>query len=359
MMNHQLSILDSQDKGTRVMSFTEFSSRVLLLALVLAFGAARAWAASYCVATAADLQTALNQAAIGTDEVDYVSLVGGTYATDDNGGLPFTYVGTAIHVVYIQGGYGPGCESVGDASIIDGGHHTIPMQTHDIQGTVLVGRLTIQNGNGGGLMMNNSSGENGWAYVEDCIIRGNGGESFVGVFARTGNTGHVQLVNNLIVQNHATSTVAGAAVYGDNSSTAYIINNTIADNVNDDTSQPGGLFYVVAGGGTIANNIFWNNTLYGLVLNDPAVLTDNDIGTLGGSFSPGAGSSGNISVNPHFVDEVGQNYHLSSASTLAGTGTSALPYLPLDLDYHQMSHGGRVDPGAYQDTIFNCSYESN
>jgi hypothetical protein len=64
-------------------------------------------------------------------------------------------------------------------------------------------------------------------------------------------------------------------------------------------------------------------------------------------------------VNPHFIDAAAGNYRLSSASTLAGTGTNALPYLPSDLDYHQMSAGGSVDPGAYQDTIFNSTYESN
>ena len=333
---------------------------------ILVFVAARAaMAASYCVATAPDLQAALDAEAVDADEVGYVSIVAGTYFTDDNGGAPFTYSGTTAHAVYIQGGYGPGCGNGGPAAttILDGSHHTLVLQTHDVQGMVLVGHLTIQNGNGGGVAMNTAPGENGWAYVENSTIRANDGDYSVGLLAFTGNGGVVQLVNNLIEHNHATVARAGAAVFADNTSTAYIANNTVANNVNDDTSQPGGLFYQVAGGGAIINNVFWNNTSYGLVLNDPAVLTDNDYGSLGGTFSPGTGSSGNVSTNPHFMDESAENYRLSSASTLAGMGAGVGPggivFLDEDLDHHLPSSSGHIDPGAYQDTIFDNGYEAN
>jgi hypothetical protein len=336
----------------------------LLLALSLAASAPAAVAASFCVTTAAEFQDALDQAALDTGtDIDFVQLVGGTYSTADNGDLPFTYASASSHDLYVIGGYGPGCHSAGNPSVLDGANVSTVLETHAHNGaTVLVDMLTIQHGrvpatnghNGAGLRMNTDPGDDGSIIVSRCIIRDNHAASatFAGFLVVAANDGFVTFVNNLIAGNSAAVGNGAGGIYAGNSGTPYVAYNTVTGNTTDNDDDSGGLVFNGPNGGLILNNIFRSNTKYGLVLNFDATLISNDYGTLGGNGSPDQNSSGNLQVAADFVDAANDDYHLSGTSPLLGIGPTGLGFSGTDLDGHPLAQTGKVDLGAYQETIY-------
>jgi hypothetical protein len=314
----------------------------------------------FCVTTASEFQSALTQAAADNSGPDYVSLVGGTYKTSAINDS-FHYSSTTAHDLYIIGGFAAGCHGEGSATVLDGGQMDRVLETRSTQGAVYIEDLTIQNGsapNGAGLQMNPNAGENGGVAVIACIIQNNhAGESFGGLEISTGPNGFLDITNSLIVNNNANISIGAARVTVDPSVSAVaIVNNTVTGNVSGDATQSGGLQFV-GNGGFISNNIFWNNTLSGLELDDPAVLTNNDIGNLTGDTSPSVGSTGNVSLDPNFVDAAQGDFHLSGSSRLLGIGKSMGN--GVDLDGHNYFAGQAIDLGAYQETIFTDGFDGN
>lgn len=345
-------------------------SLVGILVLLLAASSSRG--AQFCVTTSAELQAALDQAALNAGEDNFVKLVGGTYSTVDNNHAPFLYSSADNHDIYLLGGFASGCQSVGSRSVLDGGASSAVLELHSTLGGVSVEDLTIQNGivpqinpsgeQVAGLRINTHPGDNGGVLVLDCIIRDNHAysQTFAAMLIHTGINGYVSFENNQVTDNTAATGNAAGAIYADNTSSVYIANNTVARNSTDNANESGGLIFNSASGGLIVDNIFHNNTNYGLVLNDPAVLIHNAYGTLGGSASPATGSMGNVQMNPQFVNGPNGDFHLSAASPLIGLGNvSDLLGTGHDLDGHRFPHGGRIDPGAYQETVFGDGFDGN
>ena len=82
--------------------------------------------------------------------------------------------------------------------------------------------------------------------------------------------------------------------------------------------------------------------------NSGAILSHNDYGTRGGA-TP-ASEISNLSVNPKFVDAAGGDFHLAGDSPLLGYG---LPQGTItDLDGNPYPVSGKIDLGAYAETIF-------
>ncbi len=333
------------------------------------------FAVDYCVSTAVELQSALNQAALDTTGNDSVGIEPGTYSTADNGNRPFSYSSTIAHDLYILGGAEAElvCPSSSGKTILDGAGISVVLKTNSAQGTVFLYDLIIQNGfiafNGdeiaAGLQMNSTPGNKGSVFVRDCIIRHNADNDTAGAlggfYLYTGNGGYIDFVNNLVLGNSSDNGDGAGVIQTDNSAMVYVANNTIVSNTTAGSGQTGGMVFAGAAGTStgslIADNIFWNNTTYGLALFDPVLLIDNDYGALGGNSAPAAGSTGNVSVNPQFADGANGNFRLSAASPLIGAGNAGdLFFFDPDLDGNAVAHGGKIDLGAYQRTIFSDGF---
>ena len=111
----------------------------------------------------------------------------------------------------------------------------------------------------------------------------------------------------------------------------FLINNTIADNF----ATQGGAVYASGfqAQAELINNILVSSgaatTLYcdPTYVSTPPILNSNDVFTTsgapyGGTCSGLAGTNGNISADPTFVNETGGDYHLASGSPAIDTGTS-------------------------------------
>ena len=335
---------------------------VFLLGIIIVLTAVKpAGAATVCVDNSADLQAAFNQA--GTNgEPDVIHVVQGVYLTS---GSNFYLYLQENYDVEILGGYAPGCGSRTlnpENTILDGrnANRVIFLQTSStatgsihFQGfTVQNGRITSQFGRGAGLEIGGTAGYSGDITIDFNIFKDNTNTQYFGGALSGGTDGGVLRVeNNLFVNN--TAVYNGAAdLAAFSGSTAYITNNTVADNVatNTNPTTTGG-FYIGASTLTISNNIFWGNTGRDLDHSE-ALLENNDIEDRNGTL--GAGSSGNVSVDPQFVGS--GDYHLKSTSPLinAGTNTPGGGLPSTDLDGNPRIANGTVDMGAYETALQNA-----
>lgn len=344
---------------------------------LLLFAASSVQAAQYCVSTSAELQDALNQAALNASGADNIELAAGTYATSDNGNAPFTYQSASTHTVFLTG-YNSDCPgfSIGPR-ILDGGVQTAVLAI-DSPGPVSLNLLTIQNGY---IASGDSSGTyaaaglslditatSGTIRVERCIFQNNVSDSAQspdGGFQLRPGTGTLFIFdNNKVWGNHSTYAIgAGEIVQSDSTSAVFIVDNTVTGNTTDSANGiAGGLALSSNATNTLVhNNILHGNTKLGLVLYAQAHLYYNDIGTLGGPATPYPDSHDTVSLAPKFVDFANGDLHLSSASSLFGLGRAFGGVLGdlMDLDGHVYPYPGKVDLGAYQDTIFSDGFDGD
>jgi hypothetical protein len=332
------------------------------LATGLIFAAVGAGAHTFCVSTAAELRQALTDASDGglyANEFAQVNVSTGTYLTGNN---PFHYSNTsATSSLYVTGGNSAGCVSQmlsPATTILDGHHATAVMQLKSANGTIVVTALTLQNGEssepGGGLQINYGISPTTTTYVENSIIRNNHSAGLGGGVYMYG--GEVALDFDLIAGNSANQFGAGFVVaYGNFNE---MVHDTVANNTASTTSGPVGGIY--CGGSTycsIGENIFWNNTTYGIYLGGTnAQMYYNDYGSRGGN-DP-AQETFSISANPAFVNPAGGNFRLSGASpALAFGGINFLQ--SHDLDGNPLPESGKVDLGAYEETIFFDGFDAD
>ena len=331
------------------------------LALLTVSGLAQA--NTFCVATAQQLQDALTASSDGGmyhNETNTILLIQGTYTTGAaTGNGPFHYSNSTIGVrININGGLDATCTTQtpkASLTVLDGNHASQVLTIHSADGRVFVDTLTIQNGesslDGGGLSINASLGDNSSAYVFDTIIQNNHTTNYGGGFiVDAAGSGHfLELLNNLIAGNSADLGDGAGELVGNGSET-FISNNTVSQNTTTAMGGTGGLS--PCNGGAICvvyNNIFWNNTNFGLYLSSTnADVEYNDYGTLGG-LTP-ATSQGNVSVAPKFVNANGGNFHLAGDSPLLGFSPKLLG--GFDLDGNPYPSAGKSDLGAYEETIF-------
>jgi hypothetical protein len=328
----------------------------------------------FCVSSASELQQALTDASDGgmyAGEDNLVKIIAKTYLTGAataNG--PFFFHSSAASpgpLLTIVGGYNAACASrvhSAASTMLDGQNATPVLAIRNTHGNVAVSHLTVQNGQsdspGAGLQVNYLTTVNGSVDIENTIIRGNHSTVDAGGLYASGasvaGSNSLYLASVLIAGNSADGNYGGAYLtgYGGSSLVHY---STVTRNTAAATGERVSGLY--CGGTAICNvfdNIIWSNgTTYGLYLGNAGAVIDNDYGSLGGT--PPDLISGNLSLNPFFVDAAGGDFHLSGDSPMLG-------YCPpsphgFDLDDNANPNSGRQDMGAYQETIFVDGFEGH
>jgi hypothetical protein len=163
----------------------------------------------------------------------------------------------------------------------------------------------------------------------------------------------IKFHDNLIVN----ATGRAIALWGDGNNAAY--NNTIVNGAIDS-------IYVDALFGqntaaTIVNNLVHKSPANGITVGTtnlapvPVILNNNAFGNLANyqGFTP---DPSNTSVDPLFVNEAGNDFHLTSSSPVLQNGNLGLPTIRHDLDRFSRAHDSDqngqagIDRGAYQFT---------
>lgn len=335
--------------------------------LAVAFGISisNAGAVTLCVTDAATLQKALTDLSdsgmySGLNPSSTIYVVKGKYKTTD---LPtvnahFVYTSTVAQSLYIAGSYQGACPSPvfkADAtlSVLDGDNATPVLELHSAIGNVQVSFLTIQNGKTGGnpagLSINAHIGDNGGVTVNDNIIQNNDSAGLDGgLFIASGGTNLLQLQSNLILNNNADNGYGAGEVVG-NGGQAGVYANTVYGNTSSLAGSVGGLSCSTTNHGSVIDNIFWNNTNFGLNLATPGIYVSyNDVDNLKNPLLAES-ITGDVSVAPQFVNTAG-DFHLKRNSPLLAM--SPLSEGSLDLDGNSYPQHGKVDLGAYEETIF-------
>jgi len=336
---------------------SSFRSAIGAVAIILGGLAANgAQAATYCVASSAALQQALNQSADGGihhNEDNVIEIVQGAYNTPSSG--TFHYYSTGTHVLIVSGGYTAGCAlqlHVTSQTVLDGHHATGVLSLSSANGSIAVDTLTLQNGESGsvgaGLQINYLASVNASVHVMNTIIRNNHSSVDAGGLYLSGAGDETWLINVLLADNSSDIQYGAGYVtgYGQfNEIMATTVSGNTAANQGGSGAAVGGLFCGGSRRCQVYNSIFWNNTTFGLYLdNSGAIVGDSDYGTLGGH-AP-ATLFDNASVAPQFVNRDNGNYHLSSDSPLRNF--SSFHVSDYDLDGHAYPATGNVDIGAYQ-----------
>ena len=338
-----------------------------LLALIATQPAA---AASFCVNSEATAQTALS-AARANGEADVIRFRSGFIELTD--GLEFsTAIGTSDHLpLRLAGGYNAGCTERTGETVLDGNGLVRPlgMEIFGAQ-TIIIEHLTFIKGhseandsNGANLSVAlfDTSGEAS-LRVDNCGFLLGSSEYTGGGFGIRGH-GTVRFRNNLVLGNSAANYSAG--VLSMQSGDAYLVSNTITDNMN--TEQETTALYTRASGRsstlTLSNNIVWGNDasedLY-LFPGGTITLSSNNIGTRN-SVTLDPASSGNLSVDPQFANcGIGCfDRPLDPSSPLVNAGVND-PLGGLTLtDYKGNARrvGPKVDIGAYEYGLFADGFE--
>ena len=349
---------------TTTMSYLPRPLRTLSATFAL-FAASSASAHTFCVSDATQLQAALTASSTGgpyAGETNYIDVVQGTYKTGTaTNNLPFRYSSKSTFDLILTGGYDAGCNTTtlkASQTILDGNHATTVLEIHDKQAEVDVFAFTLHNGestgSAGGVSFNSGTGDGGLAVFEGNIVRNNHASLFdAGVYVGS-NDRLVIFEGNLVYGNTAEAGYGAGEIRGGNDGVA-VYNNTITRNTSVAANVAGGLYVSAASGNTfVVNNIFWNNSTFGVFLaSQNTYFRYNDTGTMGG-VTP-AESTGNLSVNPKFVDADGEDFHLAGGSTLFGM--SRVGFTTRDPDGNESVGRGHTDIGAYNETIFEYGFD--
>lgn len=319
----------------------------------------------FCVSNAGALQLALTAASDGGawgTELNTIQVVAGTYSIATLANQTFHYVNTsATSQLLLQGGWNTGCTvrtQKAALTVLDGNHANQVLSLRQVANEVNVSSFTIQNGDttlsGGGLQINNVSGDNGRVVVTGNIIRNNHTTGRAGGINASSGTNTMTFRNNVLGGNSADAGEGAGNLMADN--VFSVVNNTIAYNTTMAPGGTGGLrAFVGAATGFVYNNIIWGNSNCGIYLGTNNVrLDENDFGTRCGAVP--LTELNNLSVPPQFVDVAGDDFHLADNSplfaTVGGYPSSADP------DGNQSALHGRADMGAYFDTVFSDGVES-
>ena len=320
-----------------------------------------------CVGDAAELTTALAQAVSNGASTDTIKIRTGTYKSITNAfGASGSY--PSGDSITIEGGWTGSIEvpcqtqsTDPSLTVIDGeGLRGGMYLSHQAgAGSITVRNLSFQNGHreydpitfsndrGGGLYIVGPTGNTADVLVERCIFRNNYASFLGGGLVASSDGGTITVRNNLFVGNTAPE---GAAmqVFGNND-LSYVSNNTVTGNVSPQAGVTAAALRISGSNTvTLTNNIFWNNTSGTQTdLSGPdLLLISNDIQKISGA--PGAGSSGNLSVDPRFLGA--NDFRLVSSSPLINIGVNVpLGGLSsLDLDGLARVQSATVDLGAYE-----------
>jgi hypothetical protein len=336
-----------------------------VLSCLLALGGlAPAGAATFCAHNESEIQAALT-AAQANGEDDTLLIASGNYVL--TAGL--TFVSTEPHEIDIYGNYtGADCsvsESFGSVTL-DGNQLVRPLYISVANGGVqmswlnFVGGRPASGGAGGGLLV----GAAKIAIIQWCqffLNRTTGANALGGALYASTSIGAV-FANNLVFGNRGTE--VGGVIWQVASGTPYFVQNTIAANITDTASDPGGL--LLSGGATftLGNNIIWNNAAAGsdFGVYSANTRTTNDIGVVTSGSTAGT-VTGERSVDPEFAPCTGflcYSFELSPTSPLVDKGTDGLASCcNADLAGKPRKLGLHVDIGGYEydDVLFDNGFE--
>ena len=338
----------------------------------------QAHAAVFCVKTSSDLTSALGQAASnGQDNV--IKIATGTIASTQQ----FTYSQSGAFDLDIEGGWSADCTTQRrDASltILDGTSAGIAgglsLETLS-KGNITLRYLTLQNYVGGyyTLSMAALQDGNGDLRIENCMFRTNTAADkgdVVRLYNLYSGSGAAYFLDNALTGNIVSSSGVVARLVSESTASICRIcanNNTVSGNTISSAST--GAMEISSSTGAIylANNVFWGNVGGDLYVEGSydhgagaylPVLMNNDIGVEGGT-TPAAGSTGNISIDPQFVNAAAGNYRLRATSPARDVGDNTPPgtIRNYDLDGTARIDGALVDMGAYEfhDVIFDDSFD--
>lgn len=336
-----------------------------------------AHAASFCATTSAELQADL-AAAASNNQDNTIDVHLGTYAVPAGGFMYDTI--TNNHSLDLEGGwYGssPGqClvqEFTGNDTELNG-QGTDPVmniQTSGTSGNITVRYFTFLNGLGDPPSLEIVATEStGAIRVEGSLFRGNhiktdyANDQIVYV---SSYVGVIYFLDNAIVDNvgFPSNSVYYVVLdlYSDDTTdtdAVYVNNNTIAGNTATDTSPPIGFYAEGNGMFTVSNNIVWDGSPDD-IHNDSSIapnmiFANNDVD----GFYMTPTQSGDISLDPKFIDPANGNYRLMGNSPARDAGENSPPGTTrnVDLDGNPRVVFGTVDMGAYeiQDEIFAGSF---
>lgn len=341
-------------------------TRLALLLPLLAGASAPVAAATFCVSTAAELQSALQTASTNADASDLIKLRAGTYVSPA-GGFGRNQEFDGNESITIEGGWANligNCDFASNsstASIIDGANTNpgIIINRGVGTGSTTVRRLTItrgfQGGNqpetnrGGGLAIFTVTGSDGGTTIENVIFRDNNASLIAGGAYLAGQPLVVR--NNLFVGNGASSGSSMAAL--SNSSTVFFNSNTVTQSVG---SGPTSAVVRFDGDSAVylSNNILWGNFGRDVFVDGMTVIA-NVIQTMAGT--PALESS-TIAVDPLFVSASDQRLRPGSPALHSGANTPFGGVSTLDLDGGARITGPAVDRGAYEaNTFFANGFE--
>jgi parallel beta-helix repeat protein len=322
---------------------------------------------TFCVSTATQLQNALTDSSDGgmyVGQINQVRVVAGTYNTGNaTGNGPFHYSNlSGLGYFDLQGGWDAGCHQrtqKAALTVLDGNNTTRVLHLRQVANELDVSSFTIQHGQtnqvGAGLAINDGSGDNSEVVVSGNIIRDNHTSNSAGGIFASSATSYVEVYNNLITGNSADAGNGAGEVLAHIGSVEH---NTVTRNTTTASGETGGLYFSSSASGFVDYNIFWNNTNAGIYLGSSQVQLDyNDIGVHGGS-NPFT-FTGDVSVDPGFVDAAGGNFHLTADSPLLGAMAVDGEYQSVDPDgnANTLASYGKTDAGAYNETIFKDGFD--
>lgn len=346
----------------------------LIAAASLATASAPLRAATFCVGTAAELQTAFATAG-NNGEGNTIKLRSGTYLAPTVNGFFYNRVAGSGDLD-IEGGWDATCAThTAQASLTTLDGQSTYRVLHvgvsgDAQAKLTLRYLTLVHG------MTTAGGDPAalWAStpgelrVENCRLRLNHADAGPGYGIATLQTvaGPVYFNNNVVANNSALGVdyvIRFDLASGSPGATFNLVGNTIADNAFDATDATSGAILLRPdASAALANNIVWGNGGSAFAQNIPLhpLMLNNDVDVL--NAYPAAGSAGNLSADPHFVNV--NNHHLADGTPLFNAGASDPPggLGTFDLDGYVRVMFGAVDIGAYElqsvpNTIFDDGFE--
>ncbi len=194
---------------------------------------------------------------------------------------------------------------------------------------------------GGGIYCYKSSPTVIANWISDNTAATNGGGLYL-------NYSSPILASNVIAGN-SSSGAAGIKLY--NRSNPSIINNTIVSNVSPGSPQAGGISMQSNCAPTIVNNIVAFNTGYGIKRDDTTCTPHTEDNILWANtpadFANMAPGTGDVFVDPKFVNAGARNYHLRGDSPAVNAGNSTFVTLgETDIDLQPRIYGTAIDIGA-------------
>ena len=331
------------------------------LAVALAFLAAGARAAVFCADTPAAIAGAMTSAKANGED-DEIRIVAGNYPLDDV--LRLGNVETEAFALAFSGRWNADCsaQSAGGASTLNGSGERQILQLSfagatDVAITDLafVGGFAAFNASGG--VVDIAGGRN--VAIERSQFYGNemqNGEAPLRIEAG-GSGSQVTLRSNLVSDNIARG-ITGAYVQALQGG-VDVTGNTITANESSTPCPCSALNYGGSSSYTLANNLVWGNEGGDVFINTTNPLhLHNDIGVFAaGSNAPGAGSSGDLSVDPAFAAD---GVHLLPQSPLVNAGYDDAPggIGALDGGRGERRVGAGVDIGALEtDVLLRDGFE--